>query len=83
MASTAVRVRHPHVTVHKGYCGGSPVIAGTKLAVRSIVTYVLRQGMTAETVGPARAARFATILGHSPESFVGPGGNGSLTIVFA
>lgn len=48
MASTAVRVRHPHVTARKGYCGGSPVIAGTKFPVRSIVTYVLRQGMTPE-----------------------------------
>jgi uncharacterized protein (DUF433 family) len=48
MQKTALKVRHPHVVVRKGYCGGSPVIAGTRFPVRSIVTYVLRQGMTPE-----------------------------------
>ncbi|KAA0245658.1 MAG: DUF433 domain-containing protein [Candidatus Brocadia sp. AMX2] len=32
----------------KTHCGGSPVIAGTKFPVRSVVFYVLRQGMTPE-----------------------------------
>jgi uncharacterized protein (DUF433 family) len=48
MTRTALKVRHPHIVVRKGYCGGSPVITGTKFPVRSVVNYVLRQGMTPE-----------------------------------
>lgn len=48
MARTALKVRHPHIVSRKGYCGGSPVIAGTKFPVRSVVRYVLREGMTPE-----------------------------------
>ena len=48
MPKTALKVRHPHIVVRKGFCGGSPVIAGTKFPVRSVVNYVLRQGMTPE-----------------------------------
>ena len=48
MTRSALKVRHPHIVARKGYCGGSPVIAGTKFPVRSVVTYVLRQGMTPE-----------------------------------
>jgi uncharacterized protein (DUF433 family) len=48
MPRSALNVRHPHIVSRKGYCGGSPVIAGTKFPVRSVVTYVLRQGMTPE-----------------------------------
>jgi uncharacterized protein (DUF433 family) len=48
MPKTAVRIRHPHIVIRKGFCGGSPVIAGTKFPVRSVVNYVLRQGMTPE-----------------------------------
>lgn len=48
MPRTALKVRHPHIVSRKGYCGGSPVIAGTKFPVRSVVRYVLRQGMTPE-----------------------------------
>jgi len=48
MPKSALRVQHPHVASRKGYCGGSPVIAGTKFPVRSVVNYVLRQGMTPE-----------------------------------
>lgn len=48
MPRSALKVRHPHIVVRKGYCGGSPVIAGTKFPVRSVVNYVLRQGMTPE-----------------------------------
>lgn len=48
MAKTVLKVRHPHIVVRKGFCGGSPVIAGTKFPVRSVVNYVLRQGMTPE-----------------------------------
>ena len=48
MPRSALKVRHPHIVSRKGYCGGSPVIAGTKFPVRSSVNYVLRQGMTPE-----------------------------------
>ncbi len=48
MPKTALKVRHPHIVVRKGFCGGSPVIAGTKFPVRSVVNYVLRQDMTPE-----------------------------------
>ncbi len=39
---------HPYIAADKDYCGGSPVIAGTKFPVRSVVNYVLRQGITPE-----------------------------------
>lgn len=39
---------HPYIVSHKDYCGGSPVIKGTKFPVRSIVNYVLRQGFSPE-----------------------------------
>jgi uncharacterized protein (DUF433 family) len=48
MTKSALKVRHPHIVARKGYCGGSPVIAGTKFPVRSVVNYVLRQGMAPE-----------------------------------
>lgn len=48
MPKSALKVRHPHIVVRRGYCGGSPVIAGTKFPVRSVVNYVLRQGMAPE-----------------------------------
>ena len=48
MAETARTSDHPHIVSHPDYCGGSPVIAGTKFPVRSVVNYILRQGMTPE-----------------------------------
>ena len=48
MARTAVKAKHPYIESRKGYCGGSPIIAGTKFPVRSVVNYVLRQGMSPE-----------------------------------
>ena len=41
-------VAHPYVHTQPGLAGGSPVIVGTKFPVRSVVVYVLRQGMTPE-----------------------------------
>ena len=43
-----VKPKHPYVVSLKSHCGGSPIIAGTKFPVRSIVFYVLKQGMTPE-----------------------------------
>jgi uncharacterized protein (DUF433 family) len=48
--ATAHRIRNPHVESVPGVCGGVPVIRGTRFPVRSIVEYVLRQGMTPEEV---------------------------------
>ncbi|MFA4830312.1 MAG: DUF433 domain-containing protein [Thermodesulfovibrionales bacterium] len=40
--------KHPYIVSMKTHCGGSPVIAGTKFPVKSVVFYVLKQGMTPE-----------------------------------
>lgn len=50
MTELAKKINHPHIVRHKDYCGGSPVIEGTKFPVRSIVNYVLRQGLSPEEV---------------------------------
>lgn len=47
MAST-VKVHHPYVKKLPGVCGGERVIAGTRFPVRSVVVYILHQGMTPE-----------------------------------
>ncbi len=46
--SVAQKVKHPYIVSLKTHCGGSPVIAGTKFPVKSVVFYVLKQGMTPE-----------------------------------
>ena len=48
MAKLADKMDHPYIVSHKDYCGGSPVIKGTKFPVRSIGNYVLRQGISPE-----------------------------------
>jgi len=42
------KLKHPYITFCKDYCGRSAVIAGTKFPVRSVVNYVLKQGMIPE-----------------------------------
>ena len=42
------KTRHPYIVSLKTHCGGSPVIAGTKFPVKSVVFYILKQGMTPE-----------------------------------
>lgn len=42
------KTKHPYIVSLKTHCGGSPVITGTKFPVRSVVFYVLKQGMTPE-----------------------------------
>lgn len=46
MSSTAVD--HPYVLRTPGIASGAAVVAGTKFPVRSVVGYVLRQGMAPE-----------------------------------
>jgi uncharacterized protein (DUF433 family) len=48
MAIQAPRIMHPHVALNNAICGGSPVIAGTRFPVRSVVFYVLRLGLAPE-----------------------------------
>ena len=48
MAKASGNAKHPYVVSRKDYCGGSPVITGTKFPVRAVVNYILRQGLTPE-----------------------------------
>ncbi len=48
MSSVAQEVRHPYIVSQKDYCGGSPIVIGTKFPVRSVVNYALKQGMAPE-----------------------------------
>jgi len=48
MPVAARKIKHPYIVSHKTHCGGSPIIAGTKFPVKSVVYYVLKQGMTPE-----------------------------------
>ena len=48
MAIQPPRIMHPHVGLNDAICGGSPVIAGTRFPVRSVVFYVLRLGLAPE-----------------------------------
>ena len=48
MAGAVAKSTHPYVVSRKDYCGGSPIIKGTKFPVRSVVSYVLKQGLSPE-----------------------------------
>jgi len=48
MARVAEKTSHPYIVSDKDYCGGSPIIRGTKFPVRSVVNYVLWQGLSPE-----------------------------------
>ena len=48
MAQVVEKAGHPYIDSQKDLCGGSPVIKGTKFPVRSVVNYVLRQGLSPE-----------------------------------
>lgn len=41
-------VAHPYVVSRKEYCGGCPVITGTKFPVHAVANYILKQGLTPE-----------------------------------
>ena len=43
-----IKTTHPHIVRRNDLAKGSPVVSGTKFPVRSIVQYVLRQGLTPE-----------------------------------
>lgn len=48
MALAKAKVEHPYITRCKDHHGGEPIIKGTKFPVRSVVAYVLQQGVTPE-----------------------------------
>lgn len=48
MAKLAKSAEHLYIISQADFCGGSPVIKGTKFPVRSVVNYVLHQGISPE-----------------------------------
>jgi uncharacterized protein (DUF433 family) len=50
MAKLAKSAEHPYIISQADFCGGSPVIKGTKFPVRSVVNYVLKQGISPEAL---------------------------------
>ena len=44
-----IRTDHPHIVRVQGVCGGRPVIVGTRLSVKLIVTWA-RTGMTPDKI---------------------------------
>ncbi|MCP4346453.1 MAG: DUF433 domain-containing protein [Desulfobacterales bacterium] len=42
--------QYPYIVKIKGVCGGEPVIEGTRIAVRHIVGYYYKAGMSAEQI---------------------------------
>ena len=50
MTEPTEKVDHPYIVSHADFCGGSPVIRGTKFPVRLVVNYVLRQGVSPEEI---------------------------------
>jgi len=48
MAKLAKSAEHPYIVSRADFCGGSPVIKGTKFPVRSVVNDVLQQGISPE-----------------------------------
>jgi len=50
MSTSIPSIMHPHITKKSDVCGGSPVIAGTRFPVRSLIFYVLTIGFTPEEI---------------------------------
>lgn len=48
MPIVSPKIYHPHIIRDPNVCGGSPVIAGSRFPVRSVVHYVLHLGLTPE-----------------------------------
>ncbi len=42
------KITHPHIITDPEICGGSPIMAGTRFPVRSVVVYILKNGLTPE-----------------------------------
>lgn len=50
MTELAEKIDHPYIVSDNNDCGGSPVIKETKFPVRSVVNYILRQGLSPEEI---------------------------------
>jgi uncharacterized protein (DUF433 family) len=48
MVSAAQKPKHPHVVTLRAAGGNTAVISGSRFPVRSVVNYVLRQGLSPE-----------------------------------
>lgn len=48
MSQPLTKESHPYIISRPGFCGGKPIIEGTKFPVRSVVMYILKLGMTPE-----------------------------------
>jgi uncharacterized protein (DUF433 family) len=48
MANTKLEVKHAYVVKDLKIHGGEPIIKGTRFPVRSVVTYILKNGMLPE-----------------------------------
>ena len=40
--------KHPYITSDRHICGGEPIIKGTRFPVRSLIFYILKEGMLPE-----------------------------------
>ena len=49
-ADKAQNMPYPHIVKKEGVCGGEPVIKDTRIAVRHIVGYYYKAGMSAEEI---------------------------------
>lgn len=48
--AVALKTQHPYIASHSQVHSGEPVVRGTRVPVRSIVQYVLREGITPEAL---------------------------------
>jgi uncharacterized protein (DUF433 family) len=44
-----IKPKHPYIASLKSHCGGSPIIAGTKFPVRSVVFYGHKEYLAKKT----------------------------------
>ena len=57
------KIKHVYIMSHPKIQGGEPTLRGTRIPVRSIVQYVLRQGIPAETIAKEFRISLAAIYG--------------------
>jgi uncharacterized protein (DUF433 family) len=48
VSEKAMKIKHSYITENPEIQGGEPIIKGTRFPVRSVVFYVLKQGMLPE-----------------------------------
>jgi len=48
--ATAQQTRHPHIVQSTSIQGGEPTLRDSRIPVRSVVQYVLKQGLTPEAL---------------------------------